>query len=149
MSNHTKFIAKPFDGACGKGIKIFNANGRTAAEIFQVLKNEYKDGCVVEELIHQCDELAKFHPQSVNTVRITTILYKDRVEIIHPFFRTGRGTSVVDNGGSGGLINSLDPITGIITGSADEMGNHYEEHPDSHIRLIGYQIPRWDEARAC
>lgn len=88
-----------------------------------------------------------FHPESVNTVRITTILYKDRVEIIHPFFRTGRGNSVVDNGGSGGIINAVDVETGIIIGSADEMGIHYETHPESDLPLLGFKMPRWEEAK--
>ena len=54
---------------------------------------------------------------------------------------------MVDNGGSGGLINSIDPITGIITCSADEMGIHYTEHPDTHYQIVGFKMPRWEEAK--
>ena len=27
------------------------------------------------------------------------------------------------------------------------MGIHYTEHPETHYKLIGYQMPRWDEAK--
>ena len=144
---HPRFIVKPFDGACGHGIKIYDTFGRNVSDIYKELKNIYK-GCVAEELIVQSDETAMFHPESVNTVRITTIKYKDRIDIIYPFFRTGRGKSVVDNGGSGGIINAIDSDTGVIYGAADEMGIHYTEHPETHVKLIGYKMPKWEEAKA-
>lgn len=144
---HPRFIVKPFDGACGYGVKIIDASKRIPNEVYKELMSEYVSGCVAEELIIQTDELAKFHPESVNTVRITTILYPDRIDIIYPFFRIGRGNSVVDNGGSGGLINSIDPKTGVITSSADEMGFFYNEHPETHYQIVGYHIPRWEEAK--
>ena len=148
MEKHPKFIVKPFDGACGHGIKIIDTAGQETKVLFDNLRREYRSGFVAEELIKQCNELGQFHPQSVNTVRMPTILYRDRVEIIHPFFRIGMGGSVVDNGGSGGLINALDPDTGEIIACADQQGFHYTEHPDTGLRLIDFRIPRWDEARA-
>lgn len=148
VSKHPRFIVKPYDGACGRGIKIIDSNGQSVEYLFSKLTDEYRNGFVAEELILQCLEMAKFHPESVNTVRMTTIRYDDRVDIIHPFLRTGRGKSVVDNGGSGGIINAIDADTGKIIGSADEMGIHYINHPDSNIPLIGYQMPCWDEAKA-
>lgn len=127
-------------------MKIIDSAGKSPIELIEKLDDEYRKGCVVEELIIQSQELAKFHPNSVNTVRITTILYKNRTDIIYPFFRTGRGDSIVDNGGAGGIINAIEPSTGIIYASADEMGIHYTEHPETHYQLIGYQMPYWNEA---
>lgn len=144
---HPKFIVKPFDGACGIGIRIVDTKDRDIKQLFNELKNEYKNGYVAEELIIQSQEIGQFHPSSVNTVRVPTILYKDRVDIIHPFFRIGMGGSVVDNGGSGGMINELDPDTGEVLVSADQMGNYYTKHPDTGIPIIGFRIPRWDEAK--
>jgi len=28
------------------------------------------------------------------------------------------------------------------------MGVHYKKHPDTNFDLIGYQIPRWEEAKS-
>lgn len=58
----------------------------------------------------------------------------------------GRGSSVVDNAGSGGIFTSVDFHTGRITKAVDELGNSYNEHPDTKINLIGYEIPKWQEA---
>ena len=145
---HGRFIVKPFNGGCGVGIKIIDSNSYDIKELYKELLNDYRSGFVVEELIHQDREIAKFHPQSVNTVRITTIVFKDHIEIIHPYFRTGVGDNVVDNGGQGGIINAIDVDTGRIIGSADEKGNYYTKHPDTEIQLLGYTIPKWEEAKA-
>lgn len=147
VQKHPRFIVKPFDGACGQGIKIVDSTDRDYKQVFEALKRDYKNGYVAEELIEQSRELGQFHPSSVNTVRVPTILYKDRIEIIHPFFRIGMGGSVVDNGGSGGMINALDPDTGEVLISADQMGNYYTNHPDTGLLLKGFRIPKWNEAK--
>lgn len=46
------------------------------------------------------------------------------------------------------MINALDPISGEVLISADQMGNYYTEHPDTKLPLKGFRIPRWDEAKA-
>ena len=41
----------------------------------------------------------------------------------------------------------IDAETGVIyTDGADKKGHTYECHPDSGIRVKGFQIPKWDEA---
>ena len=62
------------------------------------------------------------------------------------YFRTGRGLSIVDNAGAGGIMAGVNPISGIvITDAADEAGNMYSSHPDTGFEFKGFQIPRWDE----
>ena len=41
---------------------------------------------------------------------------------------------------------AIDERTGVTLGVADEKGNAYTHHPDSGLPLLGFQIPRWDEA---
>ena len=141
---HSKFIIKPNNSAMGRGVELM-----TVEEIendFKKALKRHQNGFVAEELIVQSKEMAKFHPQSCNTVRIPTIRFDDRIEIIHPFFRVGRGDSVVDNAGAGGIIVALDAETGITIAAADEKGKEYIVHPETGYDLIGYQIPRWNEA---
>lgn len=145
---HPQFIAKPFDGANGRGIKKFDVEGKDLSAFFGELLGIYKKGCVIEELIVQCEAMARMHPSSVNTVRLSTVKLNDRTVITHPFWRVGQGGNVVDNGGSGGIICELDIDTGKITATADELGRPYAVHPDSKVEMIGYQIPRFEEAKA-
>lgn len=147
VSKHPKFIIKPFDGACGIGIKIINVKVEEARERLKELLKEYPRGFVAEELIVQTGILHDIHPESVNTLRIPTIKYEDRTEIIHPILRCGRGSAVVDNGGAGGICCAIDVETGIVKSAADEKGNYYTVHPDTAIPLVGLTIPKWDEAK--
>lgn len=89
--------------------------------------------------------MQSLHPSSLNTVRIPTVRYDDRVEVIHPFLRIGRGSAVVDNAGSGGIMGNIDVATGSVYAAADELGKDYKIHPDTGVSLIGFTIPKWQE----
>lgn len=146
VSKHDRFIVKPFDGACGVGIKIIYAD-KDIRKLFSELIQEYKRGFVVEELIVQSSHMAMLHPQSVNTLRVPTIRYQDRVEIIHPILRVGRGDAVVDNGGAGGICCAIDVVTGKVKSAADEKGRYYKTHPDTGVNLVGFTVPKWNEVK--
>jgi len=106
-------------------------------------------GSKLEELIRQAPELAAFHPASVNTVRIPTLFLGGRALVYHPFLRTGIGPSIVDNGGSGGILAGIDPATGTVeTAGRDESGIYYEKHPDTGLVFRGFQVPQWPELLA-
>lgn len=148
ISDLDKFIVKPIAGAMGKSVRIYNKTEFSSEEeLFDEIK---KIGpVVIEQLIVQDSEMAKFHSDSLNTVRIPVVKSKDqqRVTIFHPFFRMGQGGSVVDNAASGGILADVDADTGIIyTVGCDEKGKQYLTHPDSHYQIVGFKIPRWDEA---
>ena len=118
-------------------------------QLYQLLLKEYAPkGCVVEGLIQQTGIFHDIHPSSVNTVRISTIRFDDRVEIIHPFAKFGQAGTCVDNGGAGGILCTIDPNTGVIMRARDEQGTCYEKHPDTGSPIVGTQIPKWEEAVA-
>jgi hypothetical protein len=103
-------------------------------------------GFVMEELIRQGSEMAVLHPQSVNTVRITTLRVGDKINIIHPFFKVGRAGNIVDNAAQGGIFGVIDIDTGVVTSACDKHGNRYIRHPETGVQLIGFVIPKWEEA---
>jgi len=149
INKYGSCIFKPIEKAGGQGIEILYRNDREKIELAIVeLVNRYKYGVVVEELISQSHEMSTLHSTSVNTVRIPTIrVNAEKTIVFHPFLRVGRGNSHVDNAGSGGIICALDSETGIVIATGDELGNHYESHPESGKKLIGFQVPRWNEAK--
>ena len=147
VDKHPEFIVKPFNDSAGRGIKIINWGGVTESknDLFNTLLADYKNTFLIEELIKQSPEMAKFHPSSVNTVRVSTVRFDDEILILHPFFRTGRGDNCVDNAGAGGVFGVVDPESGIVTQVADEKGISYSIHPDTKEKIIGFKIPKWDE----
>ena len=144
VSKHCDFIVKPIDSCSGKGVRVING---VDAHLFENLMDDYKHGFIVEELIRQSEEMAKFHPSSVNTIRVPTIRFDDGVQIIHPFMRIGQKGNCVDNAGSGGILCLIDIDTGKILSAVDKSGHHFVEHPDTKEQIVGFQIPRWDELK--
>lgn len=140
------FVVKRLHGSFGKGFLKLQSSAGNGSKTYVELCSLYKEGFIVEELIRSCEELAAFHPKSLNTLRMPVIKYNDRCEVIHPFMRFGQGEAIVDNAGAGGIFCYVDTQTGSITAAVDEKGHHYIEHPDSHLKFIGYKIPRFDEA---
>ena len=147
IEKHPRFIIKPFSGANGVGIRIVDlAQEGPFEKLCDALQSEFKGGFVAEELIVQAKELSQVNASSVNTMRVITIRMDDRVEILPCVWRVGQGGKCVDNGGSGGIFCILDD-NGVVISTADEKGRRYEIHPDSKIPLIGFQVPRYQEAK--
>ena len=149
LAENTRYVIKPLDASCGRGVKIVEnlcEQGRES-DLFNQLLKDYHGRFLVEELIVQNQEIAKIHPSSVNTVRIPTIRMDDEVKVIHPFFRVGQKGNCVDNAGAGGIICCVDVETGKVYAAADEKSRTYVNHPDTHEKLIGFVIPRWEEAK--
>lgn len=151
VENHSQFIVKPTYGNYGNGVRIIDSSDYSDVNLLtEELMKAYPDGFVAEELIVQCNELASFHPSSVNTVRLTTVrMSNGDIYIIHrPFIRFGQRGRCVDNGGNGGIFAGIDYETGIIKATIDERMNRFVVHPDTGKILLGYKIPQWEEAKA-
>lgn len=146
VKKHPRYMVKPLFGSLGQGIRIVSDS---SYEFFcNLLPRKGKVEYICEELIVQSIEMGALHSSSINTVRVPTIVCKDGVHIFHPVLRIGINNSIVDNGGSGGILANVDTDTGIVyTAGFDESGNRYVVHPDSGISIVGFQIPRWNEAK--
>lgn len=148
-----KFIVKPQVGTCGQGIRIvdmeeYNGDLQCLKGLIRQYCTGTGEGFIAEELIQQVPELAQFHPQSVNTVRIATVRFDEGAEVLAAFFRTGRSGSAVDNVGSGGVFGTLDVATGEVIAVSDAQGRYYETHPDTGVQMVGFKLPFWEEAKA-
>ena len=141
QSDANRLILKPLRGSFGSGIIILKTS-----EIKGFLEREKNCEYIIEEVVEQDERMAKLHPQSVNTLRIHTICFEDKVEVFHPYLRVGRGNSIVDNAGNGGVFTCCDKETGKVMKIVDEAGHSFKEHPDNGYPLLDFQVPRWIEA---
>lgn len=152
VKKYERFILKPLTGACGLGVQIIDLTEIEEKTMYlnklmdDVLSSS-KDGFIVEELIIQVPELAQFHTESVNTIRVATVRYDEGVEVIAAFFRMGKGSSIVDNAGAGGVFGAIDVETGKIIAASDKFGKAYTHHPDTNVQITGFIIPQFDEAK--
>lgn len=145
VEKHKCFVFKPLEEHSGHGVKIVDANNVDVDTFFtEMLK---KGAFIVEELIEQGEELAVMHPQSVNSLRVVTFAIGDKVDIIGVTWRIGVGDAVMDNAGSGGIYASVDFKYGFIqTDAVNYRGEHFNVHPDTKVQIVGFQMPKWNEA---
>lgn len=138
-------FVKPNSGSYGHGAFLAKVNNENdSIELYNSLKE--KGGTwLLEERIIQDPEMAQWNASSVNTIRFTSILNKKGFHPLTPVLRCGRKGSIVDNGGSGGILANIDINTGVIyTDGLDENNVVYTHHPDSGIIFKGTTIPQWE-----
>lgn len=146
LNQKARLILKPIDGTFGKGIQIVKVESLKHG-LLEKLSRDYPKGFIAEEVIEQDPRVAQLHPESVNTMRVITICYNKEVEVLRAFIRIGRGKSVVDNASSSGLLTACDQQTGEILTVMDKKAGHvYSTHPDTGCQLVGFLVPRWEEA---
>lgn len=105
----------------------------------------FHKGVIVEELIRQGEDMAKYHPASINSVRITTINMGDGdIRMWYPVVRIGVGGHFICSGAAGSFVAGINMCTGITeTPGVDELGRTTDVHPDTHYSIKGIKIPRW------
>lgn len=152
---HRKAFYKPDHAYCGNGIELWDAD---VSDIRELYKRAADQTAVIDEPVIQHPDLARINPDSVNTVKIYTMMIKNECHMAAAEFRMGRRGSVVDNIERGGLSALVDMETGAIIGPAyDLLMNPYSAHPDTGAEIAGYTLPNWAEvlrftrecARAC
>lgn len=141
ISKYQKIIIKPKNSSGGKGVRLYNRS----EDSFEKLLLEYKDGFVAEEVLDNAPEMAEFHSQSLNTVRVVSVRMNDRIEIACAFARFGTGGKSVDNFASNGIMGVIDVDTGIIYSAINKRGERFIIHPDSKKTIIGFKLPKWEE----
>ncbi len=143
------FVRPPSDYG-GKGcFKIEKSNYRkTIEKDFHLLVNK---NFVFTEVIKQHESINKIHPNSINTLRIVTLITaKGTVEIISAFMRFGVGDSIVDNASSGGFFVGINIKTGTLQSQGHYLpefgGEQINKHPDSGYEFKDFKIPFFKEA---
>lgn len=141
-------FAKPNHGSCGKGVEKLNVADFADVEAMLAYIRE-KKLVILEHALPQHPDMARLHPQSVNSMRIVTDVVGNEVKIAYIVVKIGRGDSCCDNTGQGGVLCRVDAESGKIRSVAtDDYFNVYEKHPDTDVTFVGYQLPMVPEAIA-
>lgn len=149
VADNPVFIAKPALGTEGAGVKKFDVTAADEAALQAIYEELQGKQYLLERYIKQHPQIHSLHPQSVNTIRLTTIRNRDGVNILTAALRMGRADSVVDNYTTGGIVASVDLATGIVSSrGVDKMHHEFIVHPDTNEAIIGRQIPKWEEVKA-
>jgi hypothetical protein len=144
---HKAFIVKPIDGGFGLGVRRVETTTETD---LGALHDELKGSrMLAEEIIRQHEEMASFHPDSVNAVRVTTVLKDGRTQVVTAAVKFGNGHSITDNFYAGGILAAIEPETGVVVSTGvDKDGRRYVRHPVTNRQILGLTIPQWDDVVA-
>lgn len=156
LTNDMDAFCKPADGQLGNGIfslKIEGGRIFVSGQEYQL--NDAVDllfsaDYLIQQRIIQHPALSAFNESSLNSIRLQTVMTRDGKVI--PFgagMRFGRKGSVVDNWAKGGVFVGIDMETGRLKERGflkPKYGTTVVEHPDSHVKFKGVEIPFYFDA---
>ena len=119
-------------------------SGTSVEAFFEGLGNDY----AVQERLVCHESIRKLYADSVNTFRVMTYRWKDELLFAPTIMRIGRGKSVVDNAGAGGIFIAVDDDGTLHRQAFNESCEAFERHPDTGIVFDGYQIPHFPKVLA-
>lgn len=114
------------------------------------LARRIREPCICQRRILQHPDLARLHPESVNTLRIVTFRDGHKPEVLFASLKLGADGHVTDNGGDHRCIVRVDTGTGQCyeTGYWKQATHSFEEvtcHCQTGVRFCDCSVPRYDE----
>jgi len=113
-----------------------------------VLQTKQHQGYFCEEAIEQHPDAARFHPESLNTIRSWMYRRPDGIWDMHgAVLRMGVGRKSVDNLCQGGIGPRIDVDTGLMHAAIDNFDTNrptFAVHPTTGVQLEGATVPMWD-----
>lgn len=159
VKNHPSFVVKPGGLALGIGVyKVDKDDYTNIQDLFRKILEDnnksvddyawsYSKGVVLEEIIQQEETMASLHPYSINGVRITTVKLGDEIHVVHPWLKIGANQGFVTSAAFGTMDAGIDPETGIVDSEGYlESRQSHRIHPNTNVEILGFQVPRWEEA---
>ena len=139
---HPIIIVKPLDASCGKGVEKLDTKNMDIKSLYhKLIRNKQT---LIEEVADQNHVLNEIYPLSVNTLRVVTLNKK----VVTAYLRIGNDGNVVDNFNHGGMVTAVNIDNGMIEFPAiDKSTKVYEIHPYTNKKIVGTQIPMWDDVK--
>lgn len=149
VENKEYFFAKPYIGESGKGIeKIKVSDFESTEKLYEYITSKEKNFGVIEEVIVQHPQAALIYPNSLNCLRVVTLVNNGEAHILYAVFKMGNNGGFVDNLENGGLACHFDLDKGEIIGQGHTSALiNYDAHPATGIKFVGYKLPFMDEVK--
>ncbi len=112
VSLSRKLIMKASNLGGGRGI-FFLDQTTTRAAIENTIRSIGRSAFVVQEFMEQSSFMKRFNPSCVNTLRVTSLIWKGKVRVLAALIRIGKEGNQVDNYSQGGSLLGVDLETGI------------------------------------
>lgn len=142
-----RYIIKPTrDTGGGADISVFSAPADREA-VDKLLSAYRSVDYIVQRIVTQHPDLAKFNQSSLNSIRVITLVQNGEAHILSSIFRIGQEGSFVDNVSIGGYQAVIRPDGTLAKYAYTNDGNthRYVEQTASGISFESAVIPSWDK----
>lgn len=141
--NEGGFFIKPAVDSCS-GVGCLKCDESSRIEInsddFIVNGNKYSHDFVVQELIECHESIQKLNNTSVNTFRVITYIWHDKVEFMPVIIRIGQSGSFIDNAHAGGMFCAVNNDGTMGDHAVTEFNTQYKCHPQSGVTFSEHKI---------
>ena len=155
---HQDIVCKPISSMGGHDVLVLNRRSKgffmageeyTPEKIWDHVSSQLKKGFLVEEKMSNNDQLDALYPHSLNCVRVCTIKLQNQPwDFITWGLKLGRGKSVVDNIGAGGIFVLLDEKGRSFMACPKGYEQKLTHHPDTGAPLVGLQLEGSEDVKA-
>ncbi|WP_177173042.1 sugar-transfer associated ATP-grasp domain-containing protein [Ruminococcus sp. YRD2003] len=137
------FIKPTIDSCSGVGCQVLKlSNGVdnvTGKSVLDIVADKGLNW-VIQERVKCHSSIAKIYPNSVNTFRIMTYIWKDKIQHVPIIMRIGQGGANVDNAHAGGMFIAVDDNGSLHEKAFTEFKKEFKKHPDTGLIYSGYKI---------
>lgn len=128
----------------GRDVKFYDCGQETDAQNIGKLFDDFEDNFTMQVVLKQHPDMERLHPQSLNTIRVQSFFFKDKVYILSAQLRIGGGDSRVDNVSAGGFACNLD-MSGQCSSKAVNRKSEWIETLPNGIALKDVKVPSVDK----
>lgn len=145
LNKNGRIIVKPIDNQAGIGVFIIEKEKYELIDSV-IEKAGRGEKFICEQVVENISCLREINPSSLNTLRINTFVNKDgEIVFLGNSFRAGSAGSAIDNLHGGGVIYHVNELGFIDQCGHDSDGGKHYYHPSTNKKMIGLEIPRYDE----
>lgn len=137
------FIKPSVDSSSGSRCYLMNLQDgfdKISRKNIKDIINIYAKDFVIQERIRCEKTIANIYPNAVNTFRVITYRWKDRIEVCPVIMRIGRGGSNVDNAHAGGMFIAINDDGKLHDTAFTEFNDRFSTHPDTGVVFSDYKI---------
>ncbi len=129
LMKYNSFIVKPsMSSYGGKNVQFYN--NYKYEDLEKLFRDTVSKNLIFQEQIKQNKNLAILHPDSVNTIRIMTLILNGEVITLSSSLRLGVGKNKVDNASAGGIYCGIKDNGELTNFAYNTKGERFNVHPD-------------------
>ena len=142
-------FCKRLAGTMGKGaFPLGLRDGRIFINDEEITLDQFRDRLngqyLIQERVRQHPRMSEIHPQSLNTIRLTTFNNGGKIQVFSAALRMGTEGRSLDNWSAGGILVGVDLASGRLCEEGvykPGYGGKVREHPQTQIPFSSFEIP--------